>query len=91
MNGDTDIPQITAAENALLALMGGYRVTSDADYATYGATSTPPATELSPEPFFNVSFVPDWEGLLRMWEVTGEKKYLDGAVLGDDVMTTRTR
>ena len=47
MNGDTDIPQITAAENALLALMGGYRVTSDADYATYGATSTPPATELT--------------------------------------------
>ncbi len=43
---------------------------------------TPPASELSPEPFFNVTFVPDWEGLLRMWEVTGEKKYLDGAALG---------
>jgi prepilin-type N-terminal cleavage/methylation domain-containing protein len=35
MNGDTDFPQITAAENALLALMGGYRVTSDADYSTF--------------------------------------------------------
>ena len=43
---------------------------------------TPPAAELSPEPFFNVSFVPDWEGLLRMWEVTGDKKYLDGAARG---------
>ncbi|MCX7009630.1 MAG: hypothetical protein NTY53_20695, partial [Kiritimatiellaeota bacterium] len=42
----------------------------------------PPEAELSPEPFFNVTFVPDWEGLLRMWEVTGEKKYLDGAALG---------
>ena len=35
MNGDTDLPQITAAENALLALMGGYRVTSDADYSIF--------------------------------------------------------
>lgn len=43
---------------------------------------TPSAIELTPEPFFNVSFVPDWEGLLRMWEVTGEKKYLDGAARG---------
>jgi hypothetical protein len=43
---------------------------------------TPPAGELTPQPFFNVSFVPDWEGLLRMWEVTGEKKYLEGAALG---------
>ncbi len=42
----------------------------------------PPTAELSPEPFFNVAFVPDWEGLLRMWEETGEKKYLDGAALG---------
>lgn len=45
MNGDTDLPQITAAENALLALMGGYRVASDADYSTYGATATPPIPE----------------------------------------------
>jgi hypothetical protein len=42
----------------------------------------PPTGEISPQPFFNVTFVPDWEGLLRMYEVTGEKRYLDGAVLG---------
>jgi hypothetical protein len=42
----------------------------------------PPTAEISPEPFFNVTFVPDWEGLLRLWEVTGEQKYLDGAALG---------
>jgi hypothetical protein len=42
-----------------------------------------PATgEISPQPFFNVSFVPNWEGLLRMYEVTGERRYLDGAVQG---------
>lgn len=42
----------------------------------------PPSTEISPQPFFNVTFVPDWEGLLRMYEVTSEKRYLDGAALG---------
>lgn len=29
------LPRITQAENALLALMGGYRVSTDADYNTY--------------------------------------------------------
>jgi len=42
----------------------------------------PPIAEISPQPFFNVTFVPDWEGLLRMYEATGEKRYLDGAALG---------
>lgn len=32
------LPKITQAENALLALMGGYRVSTDADYATYTGT-----------------------------------------------------
>ena len=41
------MPRITAMENALLALMGGYRVPTDADYATFGQTSTPPAVELT--------------------------------------------
>lgn len=41
------IPPITAAENALLALMGGYRLETDPDYATFGQSSTPPATELT--------------------------------------------
>jgi len=38
LNGDSDLPQITATENALLALMGGYRIQSDADYNTFGGT-----------------------------------------------------
>ena len=32
------LPKLTQAENALLALMGGYRVSTDADYATYTGT-----------------------------------------------------
>ena len=38
LNGDSDLPQITAAENALLALMGGYRISTDSDYTTFGGT-----------------------------------------------------
>ena len=38
LNGDSDLPQITAAENALLALMGGYRISTDSDYNTFGGT-----------------------------------------------------
>jgi prepilin-type N-terminal cleavage/methylation domain-containing protein len=46
LNGDNALPRITAAENALLALMGGTRVPSDSDYLNYGGieltwTATP--------------------------------------------------
>ncbi len=37
-NGDSDVPAISSTENALLALMGGYRLPSDSDYATYAGT-----------------------------------------------------
>jgi len=46
-------PRLTAMENALLALMGGYRLETDADYSTFGgteltfaATTTTPAFKI---------------------------------------------
>ncbi|NQU43597.1 hypothetical protein HQ520_09945 [bacterium] len=33
-------------------------------------------------PFWLISFVPDWEGLLLMYEMTGEKRYLEGSAFG---------
>ena len=53
LDGDTTLPRLTAAENALLALMGGYRIGTDADYAsfggtelTFGATTSTPAFKI---------------------------------------------
>ena len=53
LDGDTQLPKLTAAENALLALMGGYRIETDADYASFGgteltfaATTTTPAFKI---------------------------------------------
>ncbi|HSU65942.1 MAG TPA: hypothetical protein VLJ39_03670 [Tepidisphaeraceae bacterium] len=43
---------------------------------------TPPGKDLGPDPFFYISFVPDWEGLLRLCEVTGRQEYLDAATFG---------
>lgn len=40
------VSRISATENALLALMGGYRVGTDSDYATYGAGSNPAPIEI---------------------------------------------
>ncbi|MDH7571274.1 MAG: hypothetical protein QHJ73_16985, partial [Armatimonadota bacterium] len=47
-----------------------------------------PTQELSPIPFFLLSFIPDWEGLLRLYEVTGERRYLDGAAMGARLLMT---
>ena len=45
LDGDSQLPKLTAAENALLALMGGYRIDTDADYASFTGTElTFPAT-----------------------------------------------
>ena len=42
LDGDSTLPKLTAAENALLALMGGYRVDNgsgtDTEYTNYGGT-----------------------------------------------------
>ncbi|MFM8699665.1 MAG: prepilin-type N-terminal cleavage/methylation domain-containing protein, partial [Phycisphaerales bacterium] len=36
LDGDSQLPRFTAAENALLALMGGSRIPTDPDYANFG-------------------------------------------------------
>lgn len=41
-----------------------------------------PTRDLGSEPFVNVSFVPDWEGLLQIYEATGEKRFLDASTEG---------
>lgn len=44
--------------------------------------NTPPTRPVGYQPFWLLSFVPDWEGLLMMYELTGESRYLDGAAHG---------
>lgn len=39
-----------------------------------------PTRDLGPTPFVNLSFVPDWEGLLHMHEATGEPRFLVASV-----------
>ena len=38
-----------------------------------------PTRDLGPVPFMNLSFVPDWEGLLHLHEATGEPRFLHAA------------
>ncbi|MCX6953703.1 MAG: hypothetical protein NTV51_16250 [Verrucomicrobia bacterium] len=39
-----------------------------------------PTRDLGPTPFVNLSFVPDWEGLLHLHEATGEPRFLAASV-----------
>lgn len=41
-----------------------------------------PTRPIGHRPFWLISFVPDWEGLLMMYELTRESRYLEGAVIG---------
>ena len=41
-----------------------------------------PTADLGVMPFVNVSFVPDWEGLLHLYEATGERRFLDASAEG---------
>ena len=38
-----------------------------------------PSRELGIRPFFLMSYIPTWEGLLRLYEVTGQRRFLDAA------------
>jgi hypothetical protein len=41
-----------------------------------------PTADLGVMPFVNASFVPDWEGLLHLYEATGEQRFLDASAEG---------
>ena len=41
-----------------------------------------PTRDLGRRPFINISFVPDWEGLLHLYEATGERRFLDASTEG---------
>jgi hypothetical protein len=47
-----------------------------------------PAHDLGPKPFVNVSFVPDWEGLLHLYEASGNARFLEAAQEGARWLTT---
>ena len=48
----------------------------------------PPEDDLGMTPFFLCSFVPKWETMLRFYEITGEKRFLDAAEIGAKVLMT---
>ncbi len=59
-NGDSDVPIVSGTENALLALMGGYRLPSDSDYATF--TGSELTFSLSGQPNFKIKVNADKMG-----------------------------
>jgi hypothetical protein len=52
------------------------------------AIDTPPSGELGPNPFFLIEYTPAWEGLLRLYEVTQERRYLEAAARGAQIVMT---
>lgn len=75
-----------------------YRLTGDqkwldmasaaADKYIAANITAPPTNDLGSAPFVNVSFTPDWEGLLQMHEATGEPRFLAAATEGARWLTT---
>jgi hypothetical protein len=69
-----------------------YEITGDAESLRRARTladaylekqiKTAPTGDIGWEPFFLISYTPNWEGLLRLYEVTREQRYLDGAAFG---------
>ncbi|WP_304066990.1 hypothetical protein [Pedobacter glucosidilyticus] len=59
-----------------------------ADKYIDSAINKAPQKDLGINPFFLVSFVPNWEGLLRLYEVTKEKRFLDAAKKGAQLVMT---
>lgn len=69
-----------------------YEATGDKQWLTKATTSADnyiaanftklPSHDLGAQPFVNVSFTPDWEGLLHLYEATHEPRFLKAAYNG---------
>lgn len=70
------VHRLTGDEQWLKAAVAG------ADKYIAANLITLPTRDLGDGPFVNVSFVPAWEGLLHVYEATGERRFLDAATEG---------
>lgn len=64
------------------------RAVREADEYIAKQITTSPSLELGKNPFFLMSFTPAWEGLLRLYEVTNERRFLNAAVIGAHLVMT---
>lgn len=64
------------------------RAIREADEYIAREINTRSTRELGIIPFFLMPYVPAWEGLLRLYEVTGEKRFLDAAAFGGRMVMT---
>ena len=61
---------------------------AEADEYIAKSVTPPPVDEPGINPFFLMAYVPAWEGLLRLYEVTREKRFLDASVEGAHLAMT---
>ena len=64
------------------------RAVGEADEYIKNCVNAAPCDEPGINPFFLMAYVPAWEGLLRLYEVTKEQRYLDAAVEGAHLVMT---
>lgn len=64
------------------------RAIREADDYIKAEIQTRPSKILGVNPFFLMPYVPAWEGLLRLYEVTKEKRFLDAATTGARMVMT---
>jgi hypothetical protein len=64
------------------------RAKQEADAYIERRITTPPTEEYRSRGFFLIQIIPNWEGLLHLYELTGEDRYLDAAaVIGRWLLT----
>jgi len=79
-------------------LLARYLIVGDTAYLSMAKTAADdyikhviyqtPTKEMDIKSFFLVQYLPDWDGLLNLYEVTKEQRYLDAAVFGARMLMT---